>query len=101
VSLLEAMPCVLPSVCSNVGGIPEVITDGVHGLLAPVEVDALAEALARYVQDPAMRARHGAAARERIEEKYSMAAMLRAYMALYDGLVARKAPARLRQSMNT
>ena len=101
VSLLEAMACGLPSVCSNVGGIPEVITDGVHGLLAPVEVDALADALARYVQDPAMRARHGAAARERIEEKYSMAAMLRAYMALYDGLVARKAPARLHQSMNT
>jgi sugar transferase (PEP-CTERM/EpsH1 system associated) len=101
VSLLEAMACGLPSVCSNVGGIPEVVTDGVQGLLVPVDVDALAEALARYAQDPAMRARHGAAARERIEDKYSMAAMLRAYMALYDGLVARKAPARLRQSMNT
>jgi sugar transferase (PEP-CTERM/EpsH1 system associated) len=101
VSLLEAMACGLPSVCSNVGGIPEVVTDGVHGLLAPVEVDALADALARYAQDPAMRARHGAAARERIEEKYSMDAMLRAYMALYDGLLARKAPARLRQSIHT
>jgi sugar transferase (PEP-CTERM/EpsH1 system associated) len=101
VSLLEAMACGLPSVCSNVGGIPEVVADGVHGLLVPVEVEALANALARYVQDPAMMARHGAAARARIEEKYSMDAMLRAYMALYDGLLARKAPARLRQSMNT
>ena len=101
VSLLEAMACGLPSVCSNVGGIPEVVADGVHGLLAPVDVDALATALARYVQDPDMMARHGAAARARIEEKYSMDAMLRAYMALYDGLLARKAPARLRQSIHT
>jgi sugar transferase (PEP-CTERM/EpsH1 system associated) len=101
VSLLEAMACGLPSVCSNVGGIPEVVNDDVHGLLVPVEVEALAEALARYVQDPALMARHGAAARARIEEKYSMDAMLRAYMALYDGLLARKAPARLHQSIHT
>lgn len=101
VSLLEAMACGLPSVCSNVGGIPEVVVDGVHGLLVPVEVDALAEALARYVQDPALMVRHGAAARARIEEKYSMDAMLRAYMALYDGLLARKAPARLHRPLNT
>lgn len=101
VSLLEAMACGLPSVCSNVGGIPEVVTHDVHGLLAPVEVEALAAALARYVQDPALAARHGAAARARIEEKYSMAAMLGAYTGLYDSLLARKAPARLRPLINT
>jgi sugar transferase (PEP-CTERM/EpsH1 system associated) len=101
VSLLEAMACGLPSVCSRVGGIPEVVVDDVHGILVPVEVDALAEALARYVQDPVLRARHGAAARARIEDKYSMAAMLGAYTALYDGLCARKAPARLRPIVNS
>jgi sugar transferase (PEP-CTERM/EpsH1 system associated) len=101
VSLLEAMACGLPSVCSRVGGIPEVVTHDVHGLLVPVEVEALADALARYAQDPALASRHGAAARARIEEKYSMAAMLDAYMALYDSLYARKAPARLRHSLNT
>ena len=63
--------------------------------------EALADALARYVQDPALRARHGAAARARIEDKYSMAAMLGAYTALYDGLCARKAPARLRPIVNS
>lgn len=101
VSLLEAMACALPVVASRVGGIPEVVTDGVDGSLAPVDDAALAEALARYVQDPALAARHGAAARARIEQKYSMAAMLDAYTALYDDLVARKAPARLRQPVNT
>lgn len=101
VSLLEAMACGLPTVCSRVGGIPEVVTDGMHGTLVPVEVEALADALARYVQDPALASRHGAAARARIEEKYSMAAMLGAYCALYDSLLARKAPQRLRHSINT
>lgn len=101
VSLLEAMACGLPSVCSRVGGIPEVITDGVHGSLVPVEVDALAAALARYAQDPALAARHGAAARARIEEKYSMTAMLGAYTGLYDSLLARKAPARRSRLINT
>jgi len=101
VSLLEAMACGLPSVCSRVGGIPEVITDGVHGSLVPVEVEALAAALARYVQDPALAARHGAAARMRIEEKYSMDAMLGAYIGLYDSLLARKAPARQHRLINT
>ena len=101
VSLLEAMACGLPSVCSRVGGIPEVITDGVHGSLIPIEVEALAEALARYAQDPALAARHGVAARARIEEKYSMAAMLGAYTGLYDSLLAHKAPARLGPLINT
>lgn len=101
VSLLEAMACALPSVCSRVGGIPEVITDGVHGTLVPVDVAALAEALARYAEDPALAARHGAAARARVEAQYSMAAMLGAYLGLYDSLCARKAPARLRHSINT
>ncbi len=99
VSLLEAMACALPSVCSRVGGIPEVVTDDVHGILVQVDMHALADALARYVQDPALRERHGAAARARIEEKYSMAAMLGAYTALYDALCARKAPARLQRAV--
>ena len=93
VSLLEAMACGLPVVASSVGGIPEVVTDGVNGALVPVEVDALATALARYVQDPALAARHGAAARARVEEKYSMTAMLAAYSGLYDSLLARKTKA--------
>ena len=90
VSLLEAMACGLPVICSNVGGIPEVVSDGVHGTLVPVDARALAEALARYVQDPDLAARHGLAARQRIEDKYSMAAMLSAYTGLYDSLCSQK-----------
>ena len=91
VTLLEAMASELPVVASRVGGIPEVVSDGVHGSLVPAgDPEALAQALAAYVRNPDLAAAHGRAARERIEHKYSMAAMLAAYLGLYDRLCKSK-----------
>jgi sugar transferase (PEP-CTERM/EpsH1 system associated) len=87
VTLLEAMACGVPVVATAVGGIPEVVQDGVNGALVPASnAPALAEALGRYVDDRARVASHGAAAREKIERHYSVAAMVGAYTALYDQL---------------
>ncbi len=87
VTLLEAMACGRPVVATKVGGIPEVVQIGVNGALVPAaNPQALADALARYVDDPARVTQHGAAARATIERHYSVAAMVGAYTALYDQL---------------
>lgn len=91
VSLLEAMASGLPVVASRVGGIPEAVDDGVHGRLVPVgDVEALAQALERYAADPQLGRRHGTAGRARVEERFSMRAMLAGYGELYDSLCRRK-----------
>lgn len=98
VTLLEAMACRLPVVSTAVGGIPELVAEGETGALVPVrDPQAMAQALARYAQDPALAARHGAAARERIERTNSIAAMVQAYVALYDSL--RKSKLKLKETI--
>ena len=61
------------------------------GTLVPAaDPQALAAAIAPYVRDRALARRHGAAGRDRVEQHYSMQAMLAAYVALYDELCAAK-----------
>lgn len=91
VSLLEAMSCALPVIASNVGGIPEVVTEQVEGsLVPPKDTEALAQALARYARDPALAVQHGHAGRTRVVQQYSMSAMVQAYLALYARLCQKK-----------
>ncbi len=67
-SLLEAMAAGCPIVATGVGGIPNVIDDGNHGLLVqPADPQALREAILRMMSDPEGRGRMGEAARKRVE----------------------------------
>jgi glycosyltransferase involved in cell wall biosynthesis len=85
-------------VSTAVGGIPELIQDGVSGTLVPAgDTAAMAAALARYAGDGALAARHGSAARARIEAHNSVATMVQAYVALYDGL--RKTKLKLKETI--
>ena len=55
-ALLEAMACGAAPIASRTGGMPEVVTDDEHGLLVPVgDVEALAEAIQRLIDEPDLR----------------------------------------------
>jgi sugar transferase (PEP-CTERM/EpsH1 system associated) len=95
VTMLEAMASGLPVVSTAVGGIPDLVQDGVSGTLVPAgDPQRLAEALAAYVVDDERTRTHGAAGRARIEQQYSVSAMLAHYVDLYDGLRKTKTPYR-------
>jgi glycosyltransferase involved in cell wall biosynthesis len=72
-AVMESMAMSKPVAAFAMGGIGEMIDDGVEGRLArgrPPDIAALAEACLGYFYDPEMRRRHGAAARLRIERDF-------------------------------
>ncbi len=88
-TILEAMASGLPVIATRVGGNPELVEEGVTGrLVPPGDPEALARALLEYLDDPARLAREGRAARARVEARFSMGAMVRAYLGVYDDLLA-------------
>src|SRR5437867_744113 len=88
VSLMEAAACGVPAVATAVGGIPELIEDGVTGfLIAPGDAGRLARALERLLHDPALVARLGVAARRRVEERFSLTGQVDRLLALWAELV--------------
>jgi glycosyltransferase involved in cell wall biosynthesis len=82
--LLEAMASGIAVVASRVAGIPDVVLDGLDGLLVPSgDVDALGAALVRVLQDAPLRAALGARARQEVLAHYSIESMARRFEALY------------------
>lgn len=81
-SLLDAMAYGLPVVALAAGGVPEVIEDGQNGLLVPR--DGFAGAILRLLEDPALAARLGAAARQTVEDRLTARHMVGATLALYE-----------------
>ncbi len=84
IALLEAMACGLPVISSRVGGIPQVIEDGVNGLLIEAgDIDGLAAALSQLLEDRRLRERLGAAARSTIETRFSLDTALARLASIY------------------
>jgi len=83
-TLLEAMACGCAPVATHVGGNPELVDDGVNGLLVPAQdSQALAVALARLVGDAELRRKLASASLVRVREQFSLARMVAAYERLY------------------
>ena len=94
-SVMEYMAAGLPVVATRVGGVPDLLDDGVHGLLVrPGDADGLETAIAELLADPARRARMGELARERQQAEFDLDAMVGHVQELYEQLFARTARAR-------
>ena len=84
-TILEAMATGLPVVATKVGGNLELVHEGATGFLVPpADPDAMAQALLHYVLNPDHRHKHGQAARDIIDRKFSMDAMMQGYLSVYD-----------------
>ena len=89
-SLLESMAAGAPVVATRVGGTPEAVVDGVSGLLVePGDPRALADAITRLLNDAALAARLARAARQVVEERFSVERMVRETGTIYHQLLAR------------
>jgi glycosyltransferase involved in cell wall biosynthesis len=90
-SILEAMCFATPAVSTSVGGIPEVVQDGVTGILVPFgDADALARAVEDLVDNPERRVALGRAAQRRAQESFSPDAIVPLYEDLYRRTCAAK-----------
>jgi glycosyltransferase involved in cell wall biosynthesis len=97
VSLIEAAAAGRPAIATRVGGVSEVVTPET-GLLVPSgDPEALAGAITKLAADAGLRARLGAAARERALRRYSAKRLVADIRELYEELLARRTSARMPQ----
>lgn len=88
-TILEAMACGVPVIATRVGGNPELVVDGETGTLVPVSSPSiLADAIRNYVESPELAQMHGEAGRRRVENHFSMHAMLDGYRQVYHELLS-------------
>ena len=89
--ILEAMAMEKPIVASRVGGIPDLIDEGINGLLVrPGDARELADALERVLSDNGLAKKLGKEGRKKIKDQFSADVMVRSIEKLYRELLARK-----------
>ena len=90
---IEAMSCAMPVVATTGGALPEVVgVSGETGLLVePNNPEALVEAIGRLLDDPALRERLGANARERVMERFTWQVTARGTAACYEAILNHQA----------
>ena len=89
-SVLDAMVCGVPVVATSAGGLPEMVEDGVTGLLVPPQhPKELAGAIVRMIQDTTLGERLTRAGECVAKERFSVAAMVKGNLAVYERLLGR------------
>ena len=90
-TILEAMACALPVLATAVGGNADLLQDGVTGhILPPADVAAMAQGIVALALEPAAAQAMGHAGRLRVQQHFSMQAMVGTYQAVYDLQLRRK-----------
>jgi glycosyltransferase involved in cell wall biosynthesis len=78
----------LPVVATKAGGLPEVVEDGVTGILVPPgDSKALGDALLRLLLDPDLRARMGQAGRERVRSEFTVDRIVSQTLDVYQSVI--------------
>jgi hypothetical protein len=94
-AVLEGMAAGKPVVATAGGGIPEIVLDGVTGLLVPMgSARAMAEAVCRLLEDPEAARRMGASGRQRVGEHFTIQNTSRMVQRMYDELLGEPASTR-------
>jgi N-acetyl-alpha-D-glucosaminyl L-malate synthase BshA len=87
-TLLEGMSCGLPVIATNVGGIPEIIQDGINGFLVPSKnPEAIAEKLLKLNANSELRKQLGTTARETVLKRYTADKVVDQYLKIFESIV--------------
>ncbi len=87
---LEAMACEVPVVASRVGGLPEVLTDGVEGFLVePRDIAKMAECSLKILASPSYREEMGKRAREKAQLQFCSTIIIPSYESYYQKVIDR------------
>ena len=90
-SLIQAGMARLPVVTTNVGSVPEVVLNGVTGIVTGLDVQEIADALEKLVNDEALRAKLGTAAQEFTSSNFGVKRLVHDHEELYKKLLSSRA----------